>query len=140
MAVRPGDLYVEVRVREHAIFEREGEHLSCEVPISFATAALGGTLEVPTLDGDVTIKIPAESQSGRVFRLRDKGVKPVRGGARGDLFCKVMIETPVKLSAEQRELVKRLDESLRGGDAPCAATERIPGRREEFLLQRRIGL
>jgi molecular chaperone DnaJ len=110
----PGDLYVEVRVREHAIFARDGEHLSCEVPISFATAALGGTLEVPTLDGEVTIKIPAESQSGRVFRLRDKGVKPVRGGARGDLFCKVMIETPVKLSAEQREMVKRLDESLRG--------------------------
>jgi molecular chaperone DnaJ len=72
-----------------------------------------GTLEVPTLDGDVTIKIPAESQSGLVFRLRDKGVKPVRGGARGDLFCKVVIETPVKLSAEQREMVKRLDESLR---------------------------
>ncbi len=101
--------------REHAIFEREGEHLSCEVPISFATAALGGTLEVPTLDGDVTIKIPAESQSGRVFRLRDKGVKPVRGGARGDLFCKVVIETPVKLSAEQRELIRRLEETLRGG-------------------------
>jgi molecular chaperone DnaJ len=111
----PGDLYVEVRVQEHAIFQREGEHLSCEVPISFATAALGGTLDVPTLDGDVTIKIPAESQSGRVFRLRDKGVKPVRGGARGDLFCKVVIETPVKLSAEQRELVKKLDESLRHG-------------------------
>ena len=111
----PGDLYVEVRVREHAIFQREGEHLSCEVPISFATAALGGTLEVPTLDGDVTIKIPAESQSGRVFRLRDKGVKPVRGGARGDLFCKVVIETPVKLSAEQRELIKQLEASLRGG-------------------------
>src|ERR1700733_415755 len=109
-----GDLYVGVGGREHAIFQREGEHLSCEVPISFATAALGGTLEVPTLDGDVTIKIPPESQSGRVFRLRDKGGKLVRGGARGDLFCKVMIETPVKLTAEQRELVKRLDESLRG--------------------------
>ncbi len=77
----PGDLYVEVNVREHAIFEREGEHLSCEVPVSFATAALGGTVEVPTLDGDVTLKVPAETQSGRVFRLRDKGVKPVRGGA-----------------------------------------------------------
>jgi len=110
-----GDLYVEVRVKEHPIFARDGEHLSCEVPISFATAALGGTLAVPTLDGDVTIKIPAESQSGRVFRLRDKGVKPVRGGARGDLFCKVVIETPVKLSAEQREMVRRLDESLRDG-------------------------
>jgi len=104
---------VEVQVREHAIFERDGEHLSCEVPVSFATAVLGGVLEVPTLDGDVTIKIPAETQSGRVFRLRDKGVKPVRGGARGDLFCRVVIETPVHLSAEQRELVKKLDESLR---------------------------
>src|SRR6516162_7069592 len=109
----PGDLYVEIQVREHAIFERDGEHLSCEVPVSFATAVLGGVLEVPTLDGDVTIKIPPETQSGRVFRLRDKGVKPVRGGARGDLFCRVVIETPVHLSAEQRELVKKLDESLR---------------------------
>ncbi len=109
-----GDLYVEVHVRDHPIFERDGEHLSCEVPISFATAALGGTLEVPTLDGDVTIKIPAETQSGRVFRLRDKGVKPVRGGARGDLYCRVVIETPVNLSAEQRELIQRLEESIHG--------------------------
>ncbi len=108
----PGDLYVEVRVREHAIFERDGEHLSCEVPISFATAALGGTVEVPTLDGDVTLKIPAETQSGRVFRLREKGVKPVRSNARGDLFCRVVIETPVHLSSEQRELIRKLDESL----------------------------
>ncbi|HTX25089.1 MAG TPA: molecular chaperone DnaJ [Steroidobacteraceae bacterium] len=114
----PGDLYVEVHVREHPIFERDGEHLSCEVPISFATAALGGSLEVPTLGGDVTIKIPPETQSGRVFRLRDKGVKPVRGGGRGDLFCRVVIETPVSLSAEQRELVRKLEESLRAdGDA-----------------------
>src|ERR1700735_480146 len=109
-----GDLYVEVRVREHAIFERDGEHLSCEVPVSFATAALGGTVEVPTLDGEVTIKIPAETQSGRVFRLKDKGVKPVRGGARGDLFCRVVIETPVKLDTEQKDLIRRLEESLRG--------------------------
>src|SRR5256714_470529 len=79
----PGDLYVEVHVREHPIFERDGEHLSCEVPVSFATAALGGSVAVPTLEGDVQLKIPAETQSGRVFRLRDKGVKPVRGGARG---------------------------------------------------------
>ena len=109
----PGDLYVEVHVREHSIFERDGEHLSCEVPVSFATAALGGTVEVPTLDGNVTLKIPAETQSGRMFRLRDKGVKPVRGGARGDLFCRVVVETPVHLSAEQRELVRKLDESLK---------------------------
>ena len=109
----PGDLYVEVHVREHSIFERDGEHLSCEVPVSFATAALGGTVEVPTLDGNVTLKIPAETQSGRMFRLRDKGVKPVRGGARGDLFCRVVVETPAHLSAEQRELVRKLDESLK---------------------------
>ena len=108
-----GDLYVEIQVREHAIFERDGEHLSCELPVSFATAALGGTLSVPTLDGEVTIKIPAETQSGRVFRLRDKGVKPVRGGARGDLFCRVVVETPINLSADQRELVRKLEESLR---------------------------
>jgi molecular chaperone DnaJ len=109
----PGDLYVEVSVREHAIFERDGEHLSCEVPVSFATAALGGTVEVPTLDGDVTLKVPAETQSGRVFRLRDKGVKPVRGGPRGDLFCRVVVETPVHLSAEQRDLIRQLEETLK---------------------------
>ena len=109
----PGDLYVEVHVREHAIFERDGEHLSCEVPISFAIAVLGGSVEVPTLDGNVVLKIPAETQSGRVFRLRDKGVKPVRGSARGDLFCRVVVETPVHLSAEQRELVGKLEESLK---------------------------
>ena len=110
-----GDLYVEVHVREHPIFERDGEHLSCEVPVSFATAALGGTVEVPTLDGEVSIKVPAETQSGRVFRLRDKGVKPVRGGPRGDLFCRVVVETPVNLSAEQRELIRQFEDSLTGG-------------------------
>src|SRR5580693_5317319 len=111
----PGDLYVEVRVREHAIFARDGEHLSCEVPISFATAALGGSVEVPTLDGQVVLKIPAETQSGRVFRVREKGVKPVRGGAAGDLFCRVVIETPVSLNHEQKELLKQFELSLRTG-------------------------
>ena len=110
----PGDLYVEISVKEHPIFERDGEHLSCEVPISFATAVLGGSVAVPTLEGDVTLKSPAETQSGRVFRLREKGVKPVRGGARGDLFCRVVVETPVKLTAEQRELLRNFDESLKG--------------------------
>jgi molecular chaperone DnaJ len=110
-----GDLYVEMHVREHAIFERDGAHLSCEVPVSFATAALGGSVAVPTLDGEVTLKIPAETQSGRVFRLRDKGVKPVRGGSRGDLFCRVVVETPVDLNAEQRELIRKLEESLKDG-------------------------
>lgn len=108
-----GDLYVEVRVREHEIFEREGENLACEVPISFATAALGGTVLVPTLDGQVSLKIPSETQSGRIFRLRDKGVKPVRGGPRGDLLCRVMVETPVRLSGEQKDLLKKFESSLK---------------------------
>jgi molecular chaperone DnaJ len=108
----PGDLYVEVRVREHPIFERDGSHLSCEVPISFARAALGGTIEVPTLGGTATIKVPPETQSGRVFRLREKGIKPVRGGATGDLFCRVVLETPVSLTREQKELLQKFEASL----------------------------
>jgi molecular chaperone DnaJ len=108
----PGDLYVEVRVREHAIFERDGSHLSCDVPVSFARAALGGSVEVPTLDGTATIKIPAETQSGRVFRLREKGIKPVRGGATGDLFCRVVVETPVHLTREQKDLLQKFEASL----------------------------
>jgi len=111
----PGDLYVEIRVREHAIFEREGSHLSCEVPISITTAALGGTVTVPTLDGEVVLKVPTETQSGRVFRVREKGVKPVRGGAAGDLFCRVVVETPVSLNAEQKELLKKFEASLQEG-------------------------
>jgi molecular chaperone DnaJ len=111
----PGDLYVEVHVREHAIFERDGAHLSCEVPVSFVCAAIGGSVEVPTLNGQVALKIPAETQSGRVFRLKDKGVKPARGGERGDLFCRVVVETPVHLNAEQKALLNQLEESLRHG-------------------------
>ncbi len=109
-----GDLYVEVHVREHAIFQRDGSHLSCEVPVSFATATLGGSVDVPTLNGSVSLKVPAETQSGRVFRLRDKGVRPVRGGAVGDLFCKVMVETPVKLNEDQKELLRKFNHSLEG--------------------------
>jgi molecular chaperone DnaJ len=108
-----GDLYVEVRVREHKIFERDGSHLSCEVPMSFATATLGGTIEVPTLDGNATIKVPPETQSGRVFRLREKGIKPVRGGATGDLFCRVVVETPVSLTREQKELLQNFEASIK---------------------------
>jgi len=111
----PGDLYVEVVVREHPIFERDGAHLSCEVPVSFATTALGGSVEVPTLEGQATIKVPAGTQSGRVFRLREKGVKPVRGGATGDLFCRLVVETPVDLTAEQKESLKKLEASLKAG-------------------------
>ncbi|MEW6037405.1 MAG: molecular chaperone DnaJ [Pseudomonadota bacterium] len=111
----PGDLYVHIGVKEHPIFTRDGADLYCEVPISFPTACLGGELEVPTLDGKVVLKIPAETQTGRLFRVRSKGVKPVRGGAAGDLLCRVRVETPVHLNREQTELIRQLDDSLRGG-------------------------
>src|SRR6185503_3928523 len=107
-----GDLYVEIAVREHPIFERDGAHLSCEVPVSFVIAALGGSVEVPTLEGQAAIKVPAGTQSGRVFRLRDKGIRPVRGGATGDLFCRVMVETPVELNAEQKDLLRKFEGAL----------------------------
>lgn len=111
----PGDLYVQVTVKEHPIFTRDGANLYCEVPISFPTACLGGELDVPTLDGKVVLKIPPETQTGKLFRLRGKGVRPVRGGAQGDLLCRVQIETPVHLSRDQVDLIKSLDESLSGG-------------------------
>ena len=108
----PGDLYVHIMVREHPIFTREENHLYCEVPISFVTAALGGELEVPTLDGKVNLKIPAETQTGKLFRLRAKGVRPVRGGTVGDLLCRVVVETPVKLTDKQKELLREFDGSM----------------------------
>jgi len=109
-----GDLYVQMHVRDHAIFVRDGSHLHCEVPISFAQAALGGELEVPTLSGKVKLKVPHETQSGKLFRLRGKGVAPVRGGGAGDLLCRVVLETPINLSAKQRELLEDFDKSLAG--------------------------
>lgn len=113
----PGDLYVVVNVREHPIFQRDGKHLYCEVPISFADAALGGELEVPTLDGRVKLKIPEGTQTGKLFRLRGKGVAPVRGGGAGDLMCRVLVETPVNLSRRQRELLDEFRSSLQGNSS-----------------------
>ncbi len=110
----PGDLYVEIRVKAHPIFTREGNDLLCEVPISYPAAALGGEVEVPTLQGRAKIKVPAETQSGRLFRLRGKGVHPVRGGAAGDLICRVVVETPVNLNERQKELLRELDASMSG--------------------------
>ena len=107
-----GDLYVQVQVREHPIFARDGNDLLCEVPVSFTTAALGGELEVPTLDGRVKLKIPAESQSGKLFRLRGKGVKSVRGGQVGDLICRIVVETPVNLTSRQKELLREFEQSM----------------------------
>lgn len=111
-----GDLYVEVHLRQHHIFDRDGSHLHCEVPVSFTLAALGGEVEVPTLNGRFKLKVPAEMQTGRMFRMRGKGVKSVRGGAVGDLICKLVVETPVKLSSHQKDLLRDLEESF-GGDA-----------------------
>jgi len=107
-----GDLYVQVAVRPHSIFERDGTDLFCEVPINIATAAIGGELEVPTLNGRVKLKIPAETQSGKLFRLRGKGVKSVRGGHLGDLMCRVLVETPVNLTKKQKELLEQFNHSL----------------------------
>jgi molecular chaperone DnaJ len=108
----PGDLYVQIGVRPHPIFERDGQDLFCEVPINVVTAALGGEMEVPTLDGRVKLKIPPETQSGKQFRLRGKGVRSVRGGQLGDLMCKVQVETPVNLTKRQKELLEELNQSL----------------------------
>ncbi len=110
----PGDLYVNVVVRDHQIFVRDGNDLKSEVPINFVTAALGGELEVPTLDGRVMLKIPAETQSGKMFRLRGKGVRSVRSSATGDLICRVTIETPVNLTRPQKDLLREFGESLAG--------------------------
>jgi len=111
----PGDLYVEVRITPHKIFERSGADLSCEVPISFATATLGGEVELPTINGHVSLKIPAGTQSGKVFRLRGKGVTTVRDPRRGDLFAKVAVETPVHLTSEQEALLRKFEDSVSAG-------------------------
>jgi molecular chaperone DnaJ len=113
----PGDLYVEVRVRPHPIFERDGDDLHCEVPIRISQAALGDSVRVPTLGGEAEIRIPAETQTGKVFRLRDKGVKSVRSRAPGDLYCKVVVETPVNLTARQRELLEQFEQTFTGDGA-----------------------
>ncbi len=113
----PGDLYVEVRVREHPIFQRDGDDLHCEVPIRISQAALGDVARVPTLDGDAEIRIPAETQTGKVFRLRGKGVKSVRSRSHGDLFCRVAVETPVNLTARQRELLEQFEATFLGTEA-----------------------
>ena len=111
----PGDLYVQVQVQEHAIFTRENSHLFCEVPIGFVTAALGGDMEVPTLDGKVNLKIPAGTQTGKMFRIRGKGVKPVRDTVVGDLICRVLVETPVNLTERQKELLSEFDGHMQEG-------------------------
>ncbi|GAA4025807.1 molecular chaperone DnaJ [Actimicrobium antarcticum] len=113
----PGDLYVEIHIKQHPVFQREGDDLHCEIPISFTKAALGGEIEVPTLSGKASFTLPEGTQSGKTFRLRSKGVKGVRSGYAGDLFCHVVIETPVKLTERQRELLREFEELTAEGGA-----------------------
>jgi len=112
-----GDLYVQVRLKPHDLFKRDGDDLHCEMPVSFATAALGGEVEIPTLDGRASLKIPAGTQTGKVFRLRSKGVRNVRSHATGDLYCHASVETPVNLNKRQKELLEEFEASLREGSA-----------------------
>lgn len=111
-----GDLYVQIHLKPHAVFQREHDDLHCEMPVSFTTAALGGEIKVPTLDGAAHLKIPAGSQTGKAFRLRGKGVKGVRSHAHGDLLCHVVIETPVSLTERQKELLQEFEEISQGND------------------------
>ncbi len=106
----PGDLYVVIQIKPHSVFQRDHDDLHCEMPISFTAAALGGEIDIPTLDGHAKIKIPAETQSGKVFRLRGKGIKGVRSQHHGDLMCHVIVETPVNLTERQKELLRELEE------------------------------
>ena len=107
-----GDLYVDVTIKKHDIFEREGNHLICTIPISFGKAVLGGTVEVPTIDGAVNLSIPSETQSGKTFRLKGKGIKSYRENFFGDLYCTVQVETPVSLTDEQKEILRQFDRSV----------------------------
>ncbi|MDO9403509.1 MAG: molecular chaperone DnaJ [Polaromonas sp.] len=119
----PGDLYIEIRLKKHDIFERDGDDLHCSVPISFVTAALGGEIDVPTLAGKAAIDIPDGTQTGKQFRLRGKGIKGVRSSYPGDLYCHITVETPVKLTEHQRKLFKELDESLKKGGTKHSPNE-----------------
>jgi molecular chaperone DnaJ len=111
----PGDLFVQIRLKPHSLFKREQDDLYCEMPVSFTTTVLGGELEVPTLDGRASIKIPPGTQSEKLFRLRGKGVRNVRSGQTGDLYCRISVETPVNLSAKQKELLQEFDRSVKEG-------------------------
>lgn len=110
-----GDLYVQASIKDHSIFRREDDDLHCDVPVSVTTLILGGEVDVPTLDGKVVLKIPAESQTGKLFRLRGKGIKGVRGGSAGDLLCHVTAEIPVKLTDKQKKVAQELDKLLQEG-------------------------
>lgn len=113
----PGDLFVEVDVKEHALFKRDGDDLHCEVPLRLSQAALGDSITIQTLDGKAELRIPPETQTGRIFRLRDKGVKSVRSYGKGDLYCHVSVETPINLTNEQRDLLEKFEATFVGEEA-----------------------
>ncbi len=119
----PGDLYIEIRLKKHDIFERDGDDIHCSVPISIVTASLGGEIDVPTLAGKAAIDIPEGTQTGKQFRLRGKGIKGVRASYPGDLYCHIVVETPVKLSEHQRKLLRELDESLKKAGSKHSPSE-----------------
>ncbi|HEY5798778.1 MAG TPA: molecular chaperone DnaJ [Burkholderiaceae bacterium] len=129
-----GDLYVEIHIKPHAVFQREGDDLHCEMPISFAKAALGGEIEVPTLNGKVSFTIPEGTQSGKTFRLKGKGVKGVRSGFAGDLFCHVVVETPVKLTDRQKDMLREFEKiTLEGGSKHSPQTKTWKDKVKDFF-------
>ena len=119
-----GDLFIEIRIKKHDIFERDGDDLHCQVPVQMTTAALGGEINVPTLTGKATIEIPEGTQTGKIFRLRGRGIKGVRSAVAGDLYCHIQVETPVKLTEHQRKLLKELDESFTKGGTKHSPNEK----------------
>jgi molecular chaperone DnaJ len=130
----PGDLYVVIHLKEHAVFQRDGNDLHCEMPVSFTTAALGGEIEIPTLEGQAKVKIPPETQSGQVLRLRGKGIKGVRSPYPGDLLCEIVLETPVRLTERQRELLRELEEiNRRDGDRHNPRAKSFMDRMRDFF-------
>jgi molecular chaperone DnaJ len=129
-----GDLYVEIRIKQHDIFERDGDDLHCTVPVSVITAALGGSIQIPTLGGEAEIELPEGTQHGKTFRLRGKGIKGIRSNYPGDLYCHIQVEVPVKLSEHQRKLLKELDESLKkGGDKHSPTGKSWTDRMKDFF-------
>ncbi|ARC55009.1 molecular chaperone DnaJ [Candidatus Riesia sp. GBBU] len=116
MGAKHGDLYVNINVYKHSIFWRDGNNLHCEVPINFSTAALGGIVDIPTLNGKVSLRIPPETQTGKIFRMRGKGVRSVNSRSVGDLMCRIVVETPVKLNEKQKSILRKFEESIDNGN------------------------
>lgn len=130
----PGDLYVEIHIKQHEVFQRDGDDLHCEMPISFTKAAIGGEIEVPTLNGKVSFPIPEGTQTGKTFRLRGKGIKGVRSGYPGDLFCHVVVETPVRLTDKQKELLQEFEKlTVEGGSKHSPQSKSWKDKVKEFF-------